>query len=162
DLQESPESALTVLSEAYELGVERERILEHIERLAQKYERHEDLLAALERKLLLIPAERPALAAAILRQQAYVARVELGDAARALAFLRRALEHLPGDQLLLMEATEAAEASGRSNEAAELYAMRLSGADDTERPALAFARALALARAGADPEAEEVLAALDA
>ena len=161
DLAEAPEAGLSVLSEAYELGIERERVLEQIERLAEKSGRHEELLAALERRVGLLPDDRPATRAAILRRQAQIARIDLGDATRSLAYLERALQELPGDRLLLMEATEAAEAAGRAAQAAALYARRIEGAEEIEKAQLAFARALMLSRAGDEAQAEEVLAALD-
>jgi predicted Zn-dependent protease len=161
DLAEAPEAGLSVLSEAYEHGMDRERVLEHIERLAEKKGRHEELLAALERRVALLAEDRPALRAAIFRRQAQIARIDLGDASRALAYLELALAELPADRLLLMEATEAAEAAGRSAQAAALYERRIAVADDAEKPQLAFARALALSRAGDEAQAEQVLAELD-
>jgi lipopolysaccharide biosynthesis regulator YciM len=162
DLAEAPEGGLSVLSEAYEHGVDRERVLEHIERLAEKNGRHEELLAALERRVALMAPDRPAQRAAIFRQQAQIARIDLGDASRALAYLELALGELPADRLLLMEATEAAEAAGRAAQAAALYGRRIEIADDAEKPQLAFARALMLSRAGDEAQAEYVLAELDA
>src|SRR5262249_35267233 len=156
------EGGLSVLSEAYEHGVDRERVLEHIERLAEKNGRHEELLAALERRVTLMAPDRPAQRAAIFRQQAQIARIDLGDASPALADLELALGELPADQLLLMEATEAAEAAGRAAQAAALYGRRIEIADDAEKPQLAFARALMLSRAGDEAQAEYVLAELDA
>jgi Tfp pilus assembly protein PilF len=157
-IEDSVDERIALLGEAEAVGVGRERVLEQILRVAEQARRAPVLEAAIERKATLVAGERPAEAAALLRWRAQLARAG-GDVVRTAEFIGRALELMPGDPILLVEASLAFEAAGRSGDAARVYATRIEQATAAERPALELGRARLLQK---DGQVEAAARALEA
>ncbi|MSP62121.1 MAG: tetratricopeptide repeat protein, partial [Myxococcales bacterium] len=156
------DEALRLLHEAYKVGVERERVLDEIERIAEAAGRPEGVLAALEARVALI-AERPDSAEAIValrRRQALIARERSPE--RAQGYLEQALALLPDEPVLLADLADLAKGTGRYADHADLVARRAAGASAVARPGLLLEQAEALRRAGRDGDADGVEAELAA
>ncbi len=96
---------------------------------------------------------------AMRRHQARVL-IDSDDSNAAWDCLQEGLTLAPTDNLLLADLTQLAEALGRFDQLAELAFARESGETDTRRAlALALQRSSALAKAGKEVEAEELLQA---
>ncbi|MCC6747300.1 MAG: tetratricopeptide repeat protein [Deltaproteobacteria bacterium] len=159
----SVEEGLSLLEEALSLEVERLPILEQMERLAARgglVERRVSVLERLATELVRTGTEGPDRAVAVLRQAALVARVSLGDLARAQALLAQAESLLPDDAGLQRELLALAEGLGDSAELVRrLEVQRGRAADAEERAALACRIAWAEAQRGDEAAAG---AAIDA
>jgi tetratricopeptide (TPR) repeat protein len=160
------EDALTLLREAYAVGVESERVLAEVERVAESAARWDDLLWALDERAT--RAEKIAAESGgadrftaldklvgVRRRQAQVAR-EAGDGSRAFGFLERAAQAVPDEPLLLLDAVELAESLGRWEDLAALLARRTTMAAAGARAGLMLDRADALRQAGRAADADSV------
>ena len=149
----STETAMALLREAWEVGADRERVLDEIERVAEAAGRTEDLLAALDDRAALYEA-RPDSGEAIAAVRRRQARLVRDDGARAWGYVKQGIERLPDEPLLLADLTELAESLGRMGELADVLERRVALATPAARPGLLFDRSRALRRAGRDTEAD--------
>ncbi|HEY3360227.1 MAG TPA: tetratricopeptide repeat protein [Polyangia bacterium] len=166
-----PDRVLAVLEDAYAVGVERARVLDELERVAQGAQLRDEVLRVWERRLELRAAEPPAEGeaalrraretAAIRRRQAQLAR-EGADLPRAWDYLAQALAACPDDPLLLLEQGDLAARLGRTEDLAAVLIRRVAGlpADDPRRLGLTFQRALLALGLGRADEAEALFAAI--
>ena len=158
------EAAQAILKEALAIGVDAERVLDELERLADKSGRSDDVLQVLEeraQRLTARAAELPIVErlgetdrlVALRRRQAQLAS-ERGEPDRGWGYLQAALQAAPGEPLVVRELSELAEALGRWDELADLLAGRVEAAPPSRRVGLRLERAGALRRAGKAAEAD--------
>ena len=161
-----PEQARAILQEALAVGADGNRVLDELERFANKSGNRDELLAVLDeraRRLTARLAEMPIgerlheseRLVALRRRQAQLAR-ERGDGEGAWTYLQAALAAAPGEPLIVRELSELAESLGRWDELADLLAGRVESAPAARKIALRLARAEALRRAGKASEADAV------
>lgn len=158
------DEAFAALDQVVNLGVETERALRNIERLARRHRRPERAAAALEaqadRLVDAAPGSEAAdQRAALLYDAARICVLELGDPERAIACLERAITVRPDDPLLLEEHLLACELAGDLERAARdaLALLRQGGITGPAAARLHFRLAeLAQAR-GDSPEARAAL-----
>jgi tetratricopeptide (TPR) repeat protein len=154
------------LREALAVGVDVERVLDELERLADAGGRADELLLVLDERAARLAAqagelpieERLALNDRLLslrRRQAELARAR-GDGERAWSYLSAAIASTPGEPLLVRELSELAESLGRWDELGDLLAGRVEATPPTRRIGLKLQRAEALRRAGKLAEADGV------
>jgi len=160
------EAARALLQEALAIGADSDRVLDELERLADKSENREELLAVLDeraRRLTARLAEMPIAdrlqgserLVTLRRRQAALAR-EKGDGDGAWTYLQAALAASPGEPLIVRELSELAESLGRWDELADLLGGRVETAPPSRKIALRLERAEALRRAGKVAEADAV------
>ncbi|HEX4460438.1 MAG TPA: hypothetical protein VIA18_20815, partial [Polyangia bacterium] len=163
-----PDEAHALLREALAIGVDGDRVLDELERLADQRagDGGDDMVALLDERATRLqeraaglPIEQRMRAAeklvAIRRRQAQLARVR-GEDERAWVALQAALQVAPGEMLVVREMGELAEVLGRWDELADLLAARVEAAPPARKIALRLERAEALRRAGKFAEADAV------
>ncbi len=163
-----PDEAHALLREALAIGVDGDRVLDELERLAEQAggDGHYDMVALLDERAVRLqeraaglPIEQRIRAAerlvSIRRRQAQIARVR-GEDERAWIALQSALQVAPGEMLVVRELGELAEVLGRWDDLADLLAARVEAAPPTRKIALRLERAEALRRAGKFAEADAV------
>jgi tetratricopeptide (TPR) repeat protein len=161
-----PVEARAILQEALAVGVESERVLDELERLAERSGGGEELLAVLDeraRRLTASLAEMPIerrlqeneRLVALRRRQAQLA-VARGDGEGAWSYLQAALATSPAEPLIVRELSAVAESLGRWDELSDLLAGRVETAPASRKIALRLERAEALRRAGKAVEADAV------
>ncbi|MCU1277552.1 MAG: Tetratricopeptide 2 repeat protein, partial [bacterium] len=169
-LQESiggtPEEARAILQEALAVGADDTRVLDELQRFAERSGRGDELLAVLDERARRLAAKLAALPigdrlhenerlVALRRRQALVAR-ERNDGEGAWSYLQAALAASPGDPLIVRELVQLAETLGRWDELGELLAGSVETAPPARKIALRLERADALRRAGKSVEADAV------
>ena len=164
------DAARALLQEALAVGADGTRVLDELERLADRNGdqtgNREELLAVLDERARRLTAELAELPierrlretdrlVALRRRQATLAR-ERGDGDGAWTYLQAALAAAPGEPLIVRELSELAESLGRWDELADLLAARVESAPAARKIALRLERAEALRRAGKASEADAV------
>ncbi|MDB4965305.1 MAG: Tetratricopeptide 2 repeat protein [Myxococcales bacterium] len=162
----SPEQAQALLREALAIGVDAQRVLDELERQAERAGRTDDLLAVLDERAARLSARLAELPVeqrlaetdrlvALRRRQALLAR-ERGEGERSWGYLQAALTAAPGEPLIARELAEQAASLGKWDELADLLAGRVEAAPAARKIGLRLERAEALRRAGKAAEADAV------
>ncbi|HEY2748768.1 MAG TPA: hypothetical protein VGL86_29310, partial [Polyangia bacterium] len=160
------EATRALLQEALAVGADGSRVLDELERLADKSGNTEELLAVLDERARRLTAELAEMPierrlheserlVALRRRQAMLAQGR-GDGEGAWSYLQAALAAAPGEPLIVRELAELAESLGRWDELADLLAARVEAAPAARKIALRLERAEALRRAGKTSEADAV------
>ncbi|MBL4635976.1 MAG: hypothetical protein JKY56_19100, partial [Kofleriaceae bacterium] len=167
------DEAKELLAEAGKSGVLLDSVAREREALALAMDDPAALVASLEKRIAWLSESENASSDAaeddvrpnvreIVAMRRHQARVliDSDDSDAAWDCLQEGLTLAPTDNLLLADLTQLAETLGRFDELAELAFARESGETDTRRAlALALQRSAALAKAGKEVEAEELLQA---
>lgn len=160
------EKAQAILREALQAGADGERVLDELERLAERSGRSDDLLTVLDERAARLTARAAELPigerlgasdklVALRRRQAAIAQAR-GEGDRAWSYLQAALGAAPGEPLVVRDLSQLAESLGRWDELADLLAGRVETASPARKIGLRLERAEALRRAGKTSEAEAV------
>ena len=160
----SPDEAQKILRAALAVNADVERVLDELERQADRSGRSEEILAVLDERAQRLAAQAAELPiserltandklVALRRRQAQLAR-ERNEGERAWSYLQQALAILPGEPLLVRELADLAESLSRWDDLADLLAARVESAPPARKVALRLERAEALRRAGKSSEAE--------
>lgn len=165
------EEAQELLSEAFALDVMHEAVFREREALALAMDDSSAWVMSLEQRIARLATRasdeesdtaresRLRRMVAMRRHQARL-QMEADELEGAWGYLQEGLILAPGDTLLLADLAQIAERLGRFDELAELAEARESGETDTRKAlGLALQRSAALAKAGKNKEAEELLQA---
>jgi tetratricopeptide (TPR) repeat protein len=161
----TPQTALGILEEAYLIGPDRLRVLEHMQHVAASAGLHRELVDALRRQsdvLLALPEADRRGAMARLRTAALVARDELKDPVQAHAILTAAAQIAPEERVIQMDLLGAAEEREDWVTVERLLLARLETTTDrVARAALCHRIGFAQLAAGSPSAAETMQRALE-